>query len=449
MSFYNSKNLMHSLGHNLLLKQKSRYKEKTNEEYWTKQEQFHWIIRLFLLTAVLFAARVAMPVCATAMAHDFGWNKADLGVAMGTFFWGYVTTQVIGGYMADKVGGDKVLCLSVCVWGLITLFTPQFAHIKLQFISALGVITLTRVLLGISQGVHYPSMMSLIAKRIPDSERSLPNGIITSAANFGTLMCGGIGSIILEYRNWEVVFYIIGVTSLVCTYSLLTVIRQPKNKVISIDSMIYSYPDFKSSSDNVPWKHIFSKPAVWSLIFAHICMNNCFYIMLSWLPTFFHDVFPNEKGWVYNVIPWAMSIPTSIFGGWLSDRLLKSKWDVGFTRKIMQTIAMVGSGIFASFLPYCTSFYSAVLCAGIAVSVLTFHHSGVLVNPQDIAPKYAGSVFGIMNAFGAIPGFIGVYCTGYILNLTNSWSVVFFTMAAINIIGVSTFVIWGTGNAIT
>ena len=33
-----------------------------------------------------------------------------------------------------------------------------------------------------------------------------------------------------------------------------------------------------------------------------------------------------------------------------------------------------------------------------------FHNSAVIVNPQDLAPKHSGSVFGIMNAAGAIPG---------------------------------------------
>ena len=426
----------------------SHHQTKVENNVWSKDEKFQWVIRLFSLTAILFAARVAMPVCAIAMSKKFGWNKADLGVAMGTFFWGYVTTQVIGGYMADKVGGDKVLCFSVSIWGVLTLLTPRIAQIQVDFMSALGALTLSRVLLGISQGVHYPSMMSLIAKKIPESERSLPTGIITSAANFGTLLCGGVGSLILEYRGWEVVFYIIGATALISAYSLFSVIQKPKNKVISLDSMVYFYPAAIPYSSNVPWYVIFSKSPVWSLIVAHICMNNCFYIMLSWLPSFFHDFYPEERGWIYNVVPWAMSIPTSVLGGWLSDKLIKAKFDVGFTRKTMQVIAMVGCSVFASLMPYCSSFAGAVLCAGIAVSVLTFHHSGVLVNPQDIAPKYAGSVFGVMNAFGAVPGFVGVYCTGYILNVTNSWSAVFFAMSAVNVVGVAVFVIWGTGKPI-
>ena len=33
-----------------------------------------------------------------------------------------------------------------------------------------------------------------------------------------------------------------------------------------------------------------------------------------------------------------------------------------------------------------------------------FHNSAVIVNPQDLAPRHSGSVFGIMNAVGAMPG---------------------------------------------
>lgn len=33
-----------------------------------------------------------------------------------------------------------------------------------------------------------------------------------------------------------------------------------------------------------------------------------------------------------------------------------------------------------------------------------FHNNAVVVNPQDLAPAFSGSVFGLMNTVGAIPG---------------------------------------------
>lgn len=90
------------------------------------------------------------------------------------------------------------------------------------------------------------------------------------------------------------------------------------------------------------------------------------------------------------------------------------------------------------------------------------------VNPQDLAPAYSGSVFGLMNTVGAIPGnlilltifskqlslkfsspgFLGVYLAGHILELTQSWPAVFSTIAGINLIGLFIFMVFGSAEPI-
>ena len=51
-----------------------------------------------------------------------------------------------------------------------------------------------------------------------------------------------------------------------------------------------------------------------------------------------------------------------------------------------------------------SSFTLALLLMTLCIFCAGIHNSACLVNPQDLAPKHSGSVFGIMNAFGAIPG---------------------------------------------
>jgi len=51
-----------------------------------------------------------------------------------------------------------------------------------------------------------------------------------------------------------------------------------------------------------------------------------------------------------------------------------------------------------------TSFWLAVFCLTCVIASSGFHNNAVMVNPQDLAPKLAGSVFGFMNTIGAIPG---------------------------------------------
>jgi ACS family sodium-dependent inorganic phosphate cotransporter-like MFS transporter 9 len=84
----------------------------------------------------------------------------------------------------------------------------------------------------------------------------------------------------------------------------------------------------------------------------------------------------------------------------------------------------------------------------VAIAATGFHNNAILVNPQDLAPKHSGSVFGLMNTVGAVPGFMGVYLAGYILETTNSWAAVFQITAALNMFGCLVFLMFGSGNAI-
>ena len=45
-------------------------------------------------------------------------------------------------------------------------------------------------------------------------------------------------------------------------------------------------------------------------------------------------------------------------------------------------------------LSYATTYNAALFHMTVAVGFIGFHSGGVMVNPQDIAPKFAGSVFG-------------------------------------------------------
>lgn len=60
-----------------------------------------------------------------------------------------------------------------------------------------------------------------------------------------------------------------------------------------------------------------------------------------------------------------------------------------------QTIALCGSALFLMLISYTSSYEASLFCLACAVACCGFHGSGILINPQDIAPKHAGSVFGM------------------------------------------------------
>lgn len=72
---------------------------------------------------------------------------------------------------------------------------------------------------------------------------------------------------------------------------------------------------------------------------------------------------------------------------------------------------MVGPGAFlvgTSFME-CNQKIEAVVLLTIAVGLCGFHFSGYFINHGDIAPAYAGTLFGISNCIATIPGIVAPY----------------------------------------
>ncbi|XP_034063521.1 solute carrier family 17 member 9b isoform X3 [Gymnodraco acuticeps] len=299
--------------------------------HWTRPVARVWTVVLLLGTCLLYCARVAMPICAVNMAEQFHWSKSESGMVLGSFFWGYCFTQVFGGYVSDRVGGEKVLLLSTAAWGAMTAFTPILAHFCSQPIFSM---TLARFLMGLLQGVHYPSLASLCSQKVVESERGFLMSTVGSGSYLGTLVVGGAGSLMLDLYGWQSVFYVSGLLSLLWAYCMWKYLLKGEGPIITLESLGSGGPQSKLSKRH--WLRLLKQPAVCAVIVTHLCAASTFFTLLSWLPTYFKDTFPDAKGWVFNVVPWLVAIPSSLFSGCLSDHLIRQGFDTASVRKLMQ-----------------------------------------------------------------------------------------------------------------
>ncbi|KAK7135897.1 hypothetical protein R3I94_014540 [Phoxinus phoxinus] len=380
---------------------------------------------------------MAMPICAVTMAKEFGWSKTDTGMVMGAFFWGYCFTQVLGGHASDRIGGERVLLLSTSSWAVLTAITPLLTKIGPR---PLVTMTVTRFLLGVMQGVHYPSLVSVCAQRVTEGERGFSMSTLACGCYLGMMLVGGVGSLMLDWFGWESVFYGAGLLAFCWTFCVWKFLFQ--GPVFSFDSLWVNNNNIPESS-KINWLHLFREPSVWAMIISHLCFSSTYYTLMSWLPTYFKDMFPHAKDWVFNVIPWFVALPTSLFGGSISDHLIRKGCGTATVRKLMQFCAMGAASVFIFLLCKTSSFVQAVACVSLAVGLSTFNNSGVSVNVHDLAPSCAGALYGVMNTCSAFSGLLMVYMSGYIIEMTGSWETVFSILALVNIIGVTIFIVLG------
>ena len=59
----------------------------------------------------------------------FEWTENMQGVVLASFFYGYVTTQIPGGMLAERLGGKRLLLFGIFWTALLTVLTPPLTRL--------------------------------------------------------------------------------------------------------------------------------------------------------------------------------------------------------------------------------------------------------------------------------------------------------------------------------
>lgn len=394
---------------------------------------------------VCYIDRVNISVAIIPMSEDMGWSLATQGTVLSSFFVGYLLLQVIGGRLADRFGGKFVLGVGVLLWSLFTILTPPAAWV------GLGLLIATRVLMGMGEAVTFPSIYSLYSKWVPLAERSRAIGLTNSGIPMGTVFALIVTPYIVEAFGWEWAFYLfgaIGVLWFLVWHATVTSSpeQHPDISELELQSIRDGSGDL-SQPASPPWGRLLRAPSVWAIIVAHFCNNWSLYVLLSWLPTFVNKglgVDYAEVGW-FTMIPHIASFLFLNIAGNVSDRMIRGGMAVGRVRKLMQGIGFGGIAASLAIVGYVETAWMAIVVMAIGSCLGAFVTGGFAVNHMDIAPRYAGTLMGITNTAGTIPGIIGVYVSGLILQATGSWVLVFQVAAGVTLFGLVFFLLFSSG----
>ncbi len=409
--------------------------------------QRYRVVGLFFLgTALCYIDRISISVAIIPLAREFGYDSAAKGLVLSAVFWGYLWTQLVGGWMADRFGGHRVLAAGVAIWSLATFLTPIAAAASFSALLA------ARVLLGLGEGVNFPSIHSLTARWTLPRERARVLSFNYSGMYVGTVLALSASPLIIGWFGWPALFYISGALGAVWVAAWMYLASDRPENSNRIDAaeleLITSSRTAAPRAIEVPWAAIAREKAVWAIVVAHFCSNFGFNILLLWLPTYLNHTFdvPLARVGVYSIIPWIATFFTVSAAGWLSDALIARGIPVGTVRKTMQSAAFAIGAIPLCIVPFAGSPAAAVALLTIAASANGISSAAFGVNHLDVAPTYAGILMGISNTVATIPGIIGVAAAGMIVQATKSFSAVFYLIAAVYCAGMFFYLRWASGD---
>lgn len=403
------------------------------------------VVGLFFLSTVLcYIDRVNISVAIIPMARDRGYDPAAQGVVLSAFFWGYLVSQLLGGWVADRFGGKHVLAFGVAVWSLATFLTPPAS-------ASFAMLLSVRVMLGVGEGVNFPSIHSLAARWTRVSERARTLALNLSGIHLGSVLALLATPPLILAMGWPAVFYISGALGAVwlVAWSLMAANSPEDSKAVSAQELALILADRPQVAriGSIPWRQIFSEKAVWAIILAHVCNNWGLFILLLWMPTYLNRMLgvPMARVGTYALIPWLATFVTSNLGGWACDGLLARGLSITAVRKLMQTLAFALGALPLFVLPSIHSSGVAVVLLTISAMSSALAFSGFGVNHLDVGPRYAGVLMGISNTAATVPGIIGVAVTGMIVQATGSFAMVFYLTGAIYLVGLCGYLLWGSG----
>ena len=408
------------------------------------RRRYTLVLLCFGATFICYIDRTNISVAIIPMAEQFGWGRDTQGSVLSAFFVGYMLTQIIGGRLADRYGGKVVLAAGVLLWSLFTLLTPLAASL------GLGALLVARVGLGVGEGVAFPSVYSLIGRWVPAAERARAISLNASGIPLGAVFALVVTPIIVETMGWPWAFYLFGLLGFVwwIPWQWKTASSPPAHRGVSAAEIeeIRAGGVEQRTSPPPPWRELLRRAPVWAFIVAHFCNNWSLYVLLSWLPTFVNQGLGVDFAsvGVYTLVPNVAGIFFLNIAGGVSDRLMRRGMETTKVRKLLQTFAFAGLAASLLVVGEVESAWMAIAIMTAGTAISSFSSGGFSVNPVDIAPRHAGTLMGLSNTFATIPGIVGVYVSGLILERTGSWALLFQVAAGVTLVGMVFYLIFGS-----
>ncbi|UJR14673.1 hypothetical protein I4U23_001666 [Adineta vaga] len=339
----------------------------------------------------------------TSTEGSYVWSKNTQGILLGSYFGGYIITQVPAGYIAGRYGARILFGSAIFISSLITIFMPMAAAAHWIVFSIL------QVLVGLAHGTIWPCMVVIMAHWAPPNERGKLMGFM-NAGLFGFL--------------WTILWFII--------YRNSPHNHRYINEIERTFILEHTHEQLNRNYNNnkfhTPWRSLLTSSSCWALYIIHTCSNWGTYTFLTSIPKYMDEVlgFNIKFNGILSALPYVSQWLIINLSGVIADILIHRKFlTVTQTRKLFTVLGNLLPALFVLCLAFmtCELKYIAVLLltTGVAFSGCCFGGGFILV-ANDIAPAHAGIIFGISNTFATIPGIISPYVVGALTEKVNSVS---------------------------
>jgi ACS family hexuronate transporter-like MFS transporter len=407
---------------------------------------FRWVIcgLLFLAATINYVDRQVIGLLKPTLQQQFNWSEVDYADIIFSFQLAYAIGYVFAGRVIDRVGTKAGFALSLLVWSaagiahaFVTSFGPGVARaleaFGLTYSASVAGFIAARFALGIGESGNFPAAIKTVAEWFPRRERALSTGIFNSGTNIGALLTPLIVPVVTVRYGWQWAFVATGALGLLWLAIWWPLYGAPAGHPrVSPAELAVIESDQPDPPAHIPWLSLVRYRQTWAIAAAKFGTDPVWWLYLFWVPDFLHRS--------HGIDLQSMALPLvsiyliadvgSIAGGWLSSALLTRGWTANRARKTTLFVCGV-CALPIALAPTLRSEWMAVLVVGIAAAAHQGWSCNVFTLASDMFPRRAvGSVIGFVGMCGAVAGMLVAKITGYLLETTGSYKLIFLMAAS-------------------
>jgi MFS transporter, ACS family, tartrate transporter len=391
---------------------------------------------LLLLYIISWLDRVNVGFAKLQMNSDLGMSETAYGFGAGIFFLAYAACEIPSNLMLVRFGARRWIARIMITWGLISA-GMMFVQGEMSFY-------IMRLLLGAAEAGFLPGIVYYLSQWFPRPQRAkavswfmigIPLSIVFGGPLSGWLL-GFEGH--LGLHGWQWMFLLEGLPAVVLGFVVLGFLTETPSdaKWLApeqrewLSRTIEAEHTVAQARHKVGVREVLRHPTVWLLAAIMFCCQTGSYGLTLWVPTIVKSLsgFNNFEVGLISALPYIAAAVGMVLIGRSSDRSGERFMHVAIPTAI-GAIGFVATGLLKSPIP-----------AMIALTVAAVGDYGTRGPFWALPGKFltggaAAAGIALINAMGAVGGFIGPFAVGYLKDASGNFESGLFLLAGILLAG--------------
>jgi sugar phosphate permease len=379
----------------------------------------------WLLFAAYYIGRFNFSPIIPLLKTELSFSNAEAGSLMAFFFLSYTIFQLPAGYLGDRFGPRKILTFGALISIAGNLIFSQGTN----FI----ILSIGQLINGMGQAVGWSSAIKMVVNWFPKERRATALGFFITCVIVGSSLGIWLSGLIGDSLGWRVSFLIPPLLMAVAVSVFWFVARDTPVEMGLPgfnDEAVLEQKLAKDSRSKLAV--VLTNRTLWVVALVYFCFVYVQFGCLVWIPAFLvenYGMSVNRASMLTSLVL-LPGIVASLLGGFLSDRFFHGR---------RKPLIIVGMAVLSG------SCFLLSLGLGIAMALSALAVTGLMLllpdvllaaYPADIlSRKSTATAMGFLATFTSASGILSTPVSGKILDVFQSYGVLFLSFAVIALLG--------------